>query len=56
MNRFIKEMEQYKKTIEDPEKLEKKLEQIIHRELKELLFLKYIKMCNKEKTLASYFN
>ena len=56
MNRFIKEMDQHKKTIEDPEKLEKKLEQIIHRELKELLFLKYIKMCNKEKTLASYFN
>ena len=55
LKRLRKEIEEQKNKILEPEKLEKKIEQITNRELKELLFLKYIKMCNTGKTLFSYF-
>ena len=42
-----KEIKNYKLTME-PEKAEKKIEQIKNKQVQELLFDKFIKQCNKE--------
>ena len=49
MNKFKKEVETLKKTIEDPEKYENKLEKVKNDEVKILLFDEYLRETNNEK-------
>ena len=55
-NRFNKEIKSYKLTME-PEKAEKKIEQIKNKKVQEIIFDKFIKECNKgTNNLSNYFN